>query len=92
MVMFLFVGVIMVGKLIWFFNYGRMCCDFIYIDDVMCVVFRLIDFVFVDDLVVVNVLFKFYNVGNYCLEELMYVVGFLECELGWMVIKELLLM
>ncbi|WP_439369337.1 SDR family NAD(P)-dependent oxidoreductase [Bradyrhizobium sp. DASA03120] len=90
MAMFLFVNAIMEGRPIRLFNHGRMRRDFTYIDDVSRVVSKLIDRVPADDPAAANAPSRVYNVGNHHPEELMYVVGLLEQELGRTAIKELL--
>lgn len=90
MAMFLFVNAIMADKPIRLFNHGKMRRDFTYIDDVTCVVSKLIDFVPADNPAAANAPSRIYNVGNHRPEELMHVVGLLERELGRTAVKELL--
>jgi UDP-glucuronate 4-epimerase len=90
MAIFLFAKAIMEGKPIKLFNHGKMRRDFTYIDDVTCVIIRLIDHVPQDEEQRSGPPARIYNVGNQHPQELMYVVALLEKELGRKAIVDML--
>jgi UDP-glucuronate 4-epimerase len=90
MAIFLFAKAIVEGTPIKLFNYGRMRRDFTYIDDVTCVVSRLVERIPGNEGHAGGAPAKIYNVGTHHAEDLMHVVALLEKELGRAAIKDLL--
>lgn len=62
-----------------------MCCDFIYIDDIIVGLMKIIVYFFVD-----FIFFYIYNIGNFVLVELMDFIFVIEKIVGKIVIKQMM--
>lgn len=102
MVLFKFVDGILEDCFIDIYNNGDMYCDFIYVEDLVCVICLLIDVVFVcfesvedifeGDSLLLVVLFWIVNIGNFDKVCLLDFVDVIEVELGKLVIWNYMLM
>lgn len=85
MALFLFTKAILAEKSIPVFNYGKMCRDFTYIDDIVLGIEKVID-----KIPSGIPPYKLYNIGNNQPIELLHLIEILEQTLGKTAIKEFL--